>query len=189
MTVRLGVVGLSKNGGWAADYLVPQIFTKPLSDEVALTALSGSSPESAAASAVHYSQKAGHEVKPYSGSTAAIASDPNVDLVVISVMSFKHLNAAMPVIEAGKDVFVEWPVGKSFAETKSLAKAAQVRGVRSMVGLQSWHLPAFIKAKEWIDSNKIGRVISTSWVRFLLIHNLQLTDCSVVCPQGCRHWL
>ncbi|KAI0028148.1 NAD-binding Rossmann fold oxidoreductase [Vararia minispora EC-137] len=163
MPIRLGVVGLSKNSGWAASNLIPPIFSQPLSDKLVLTAVSTSSPASASASAAHFGELAKREVKGYHGSTEAISSDPDVDVVVVSVKVTEHLKAVMPAIHAGKDVFVEWPLGKNLAEGKAIADAARERGVRTMIGLQSWQAPLFAKVKEWVRAGKIGRVISTSW--------------------------
>ncbi|KAI0028493.1 NAD-binding Rossmann fold oxidoreductase [Vararia minispora EC-137] len=163
MPIRLGVVGLSTNGGWAANSLIPPIFARPLSDSFIITALSTTSPTSAAASAIHYGNLTKREVKAYHGSTEAISADPDVDVVVISVKVTEHAAAAMPAIKAGKDIFVEWPLGKNLAEAKVITQAAQERGVRTMVGLQSWQVPPFKKVQEWIEAGKIGRVISTSW--------------------------
>ncbi|KAI0028483.1 hypothetical protein K488DRAFT_58446 [Vararia minispora EC-137] len=165
MPIRLGVVGLSKNRGWAASNLIPPIFASPLSDSFTLTALIGSSPASAAASADHFSELAKREVKAYHGSTEAISADPDVDVVVVSVKVTEHVDAVMPAIKAGKNVFVEWPLGKNLAEARTIAQAARERGVRTMVGLQGWQGPPYVKAREsdLLGTGKIGRVISTSW--------------------------
>ncbi|KAI0028487.1 NAD-binding Rossmann fold oxidoreductase [Vararia minispora EC-137] len=164
MPIRLGVVGLSTSRGWAASNLIPPIFAPPLSEHFVLTALSTSSPASAAASAAHFSELAKREVKGYHGSTEAICADPDVDAVVVSVRVSEHFGAVMPAIEAGKDVFVEWPLGKNLAEARTIAQAARGRGLRTMIGLQGWQGPSFVKIKEWVDTGKIGRVISTSWL-------------------------
>lgn len=42
----------------------------------------------------------------------------------------------MPVIEAGKDLFFEWPVGVSLQRTVEIAEAAKKKGIKSLVGIQ-----------------------------------------------------
>ena len=42
----------------------------------------------------------------------------------------------IPAIEAGKDIFIEWTVGKGYEETVKIAEAAKRKGVRVLVGAQ-----------------------------------------------------
>ncbi|KAK7462949.1 hypothetical protein VKT23_007530 [Stygiomarasmius scandens] len=156
--IKVGFVGLSKSG-WASSTLATPLLQ---SDKYTLTAVSTSSKESAEASAAKYSEITGREVKAYYGNTDQIANDPNVDFVAIAVKAPLHKEVLMPVIEAGKDFFIEWPAGKNTEETIQFAEAAKTKGVRSIVGLQGWQAPVIKKIKEIIDSGKIGKVMSTS---------------------------
>ncbi|KAI0028694.1 NAD-binding Rossmann fold oxidoreductase [Vararia minispora EC-137] len=169
MPIKLGVVGLSKNGGaWASMALVPPLFEEPLKSEYTLTALSTSSADSASASAEHFGAAAGAKVKPYSSATDAIASDTDVEMVAVSVKAPSHLAAALPIINAGKDIFVEWPAGKNLEETRQLAQRAKEKNVRSMVGLQGWQTPLVKKVKQLVESGRIGKVTSSTWVAYKL---------------------
>jgi predicted dehydrogenase len=148
MPIKLGVVGLSNNGAaWASLALIPPLFAPPLKDQYTLTALATRSAESAKTSADHFSTLAGAQVKPYSGAAGAIAEDPDLDLIAISVKAPAHLAAALPAIEAGKAIFVEWPAGKNLSETRELAEKAKAKGVRSIVGLQGWQTPVIRKVR------------------------------------------
>ncbi|OBZ74353.1 Galactose/lactose metabolism regulatory protein GAL80 [Grifola frondosa] len=122
------------------------------------------SPVCCASAAEKYSKLTSAPVKAYHGSTDDIADDPNVDLVVVAVKVPDHKAAVMPAIEKGKDVFVECPLGMTLQETMEIAEAAQRKGVRSIVGLQSWQSPLVRKVKEWISAGKIGKVLSCTWV-------------------------
>ena len=66
----------------------------------------------------------------------ALCKDPNVDLVVVAVRVGAHRDAVLAALEAGKDVFGEWPLAKGLKETVEMAEAAKKRGVRAMVGMQ-----------------------------------------------------
>ncbi|KAI0345132.1 NAD(P)-binding protein [Trametopsis cervina] len=162
--IRLGVIGLSANGGWAATSLIPPIFEPLLADKYKLTALCTSSEESAKEAATKYTTIAGHPVKGYFGSQGYrdIANDPEVDMVVVSVKIEEHAEPVLATIEAGKMLFVEWAPGKNLEETVKLAEAAKAKGVRSLVGTQGAYAAYPKKVKEIIDSGKIGRVLSTS---------------------------
>ena len=144
MTIRLGFVGLSAKG-WASMMLAPPLLQPPLDSLYSLEAVSTTNADSAATSATKWSELAKRPVKSYYGPTSAIAADPELDLVVVAVNAPQHKLAAMPIIEAGKDIFVEWPVGKSLQETLEIAEAAKKKGIRSMVGAQGRQTPTIRK--------------------------------------------
>jgi predicted dehydrogenase len=140
--IRVGFVGLSSTGWAASDLAQPLLST----GKYTITAVSTTNEASAAASAEVQSKAQGNQpVKAYHGDTRSISNDPNVDVVAISVKTPDHANAALAAIEAGKDVFIEWPVGIGLAETKKLAEAAKAKGVRSLIGIQRRYNPAIIK--------------------------------------------
>jgi predicted dehydrogenase len=136
--IRLGVIGLSANGGWAATDLIPPIFDPLLADKYTLTALCVSSEQSAKAAVEKYSALAGRTVKGYHGKQGhrEIANDPEVDMVVVSVKVPEHYEALAPAIKAGKKIFAEWAPGKNMVETLQLAEAARTNRVKSMVAAQ-----------------------------------------------------
>ena len=137
--IRIGVIGLSTTpGGWATTLLAPILPPAPLAPLYKLTALCTSSPASATAASEKYCGLLGHPVRGYSGPNGAreLAADPNVDLVVVAVKVGAHRDAVLPALEAGKDVFVEWPLGKNLRETLEIAELAKKKGVRTMVGAQ-----------------------------------------------------
>ncbi|KZV83119.1 oxidoreductase [Exidia glandulosa HHB12029] len=161
--IRVGFVGLSVQG-WAAVALAPPILTGPLASKYSLTAVSTTNATSASASAEKYSELTGKPVKSYHGDAAAIADDADVDLVAISVKTPYHKTTVTPAIERGKDVFVEWPLGNGLEESLEIAEAAKRKGVRTLCGMQAWQNLAVLKAREWVASGKIGRVLSATWV-------------------------
>ena len=158
--INVGIVGLSKEG-WALA-LVGPLLGVPLSDKYTLTALSTRSPESASESAKKYSELTKREVKPYYGDTSQIAKDKDVDFVVVAVRAPSHIQAALPVIEAGKNIFIEWPCGGSLRLAKQLLDATERKGVRSMVGLQGTQSPVVMKVggihtvKKWTEKYLVG---------------------------------
>ncbi|PBK91565.1 NAD-binding Rossmann fold oxidoreductase [Armillaria gallica] len=159
--IRIGFIGLSGQG-WASTMLAPPLLEEPLSSQYQLTAVSTSNSASAEATAAKYASLLGTPVKPYHGSPEHIVSDPNVDLVAVSVKVTHHFENAMKVIDGGKDLFLEWPAGNGLKETSALASAAKEKGVRTIVGLQGRMDPVFKKVKAIIDSGEIGRILSTS---------------------------
>lgn len=93
-----------------------------------------------------------------------MAKDPNVELVVCSVRVDHHHATIAPSLEAGKDVYVEWPLGRSLADAEDLLELKNSSGVKNaIVGLQARQAPLIHKTKEIIESGKIGKVLSSNW--------------------------
>ena len=145
-SIGLGFVGLSAKG-WASRALAPPLFQAPLDQQYKLVAVSTSRASSADESANAHTEKLGYAVKGYHGSTEAIAADPDVQLVVISVKVPDHGAAIRPVLAAKKDVFSEWPLARNLEEAKELARLAKEAGVRTLVGLQEWQSPLVNKVR------------------------------------------
>lgn len=133
--IKVGFIGLSA-AGWASIALGPSLLNPKFSARYKLTAVSTTSAASASASAQEQSEKLGHEVKAYHGESSQIASDPDVDFVIVSVKAPSHKSTVLPVIAAKKDFFLEWPAGNGLAQSSEIAEAARKQGVRSIVGLQ-----------------------------------------------------
>ncbi|OCH91975.1 NAD-binding Rossmann fold oxidoreductase [Obba rivulosa] len=161
--IRVGVIGLSSQG-WASTVLAPPLTMPPLSSSYRITAVCTRSEDSAALSATEYAKRTDSTVKGYSGpdGARAVAADEDVDMLAVAVKPPDHFAAAMPALEAGKHLFVEWPAGKSLAETEALAEAARKSGVRTIVGCQGRQSPTLKMLKGMIESGKLGRIMSTT---------------------------
>lgn len=123
-----------------------------------ITALQNSSESSAEAAAKEYSLS---DVATYAD-PSAIASDPNVDIVAVSVNVPEHYALTKPALEAGKDVFVEWPLARNLAEAEELVQLAREKGVKTMIGLQARQSPSILKAKELVESGALGKILGTT---------------------------
>ncbi|CAI6336468.1 unnamed protein product [Periconia digitata] len=152
---RIGLIGLSAGGSWASRSHLSYLNSSPY---YTITALQNSSKESAEASAKAYNLS---NVSTH-GSPDDLAKDPNVDIVAVSVNVPQHYKLTKPAIEAGKDVFVEWPLGKTLAEAEELTKLAQDKGIKTMVGLQARYNPSFIRAREIVKSGKLGKIMQST---------------------------
>jgi predicted dehydrogenase len=162
--IKVGFVGLS-SAGWASMALAPTLFSLP--DKYTLTAVSTTSEASATESAKKQTDAVGHPVKAYYGDTAQIAKDPDVDFVVVAVKAPSHKAAVLPAIEAGKDIFIEWPAGAGSNQTVEIAEAARRKGVRTMVGLQG---------RQSAIAKKVKQIASTECMRFMGHHEGERTS-------------
>ncbi|KAF6748392.1 NAD-binding Rossmann fold oxidoreductase [Ephemerocybe angulata] len=147
--IRLGFIGLSAKG-WAASALAPSLLDPRVREQYKLTAIATTSAESAAAAARKYSELFGHEIKAYHD-VDQLAGDPEVDFVAIAVSPLHH-----------KSVTEKWQSGKTFEETKELARLAREKGVKSFIGLQGRQSNVITKVKGILDSGKVGRILSVN---------------------------
>ena len=82
----------------------------------------------------------------------------DIDLVVICTPHHLHHDMAIDVLEAGKHVFCEKPMGISVQEADEMIDAASHHNheLFVMLNMRSWH--EHRKLKELIADNVIGRV-------------------------------
>ncbi|KAK1243298.1 hypothetical protein MKX07_003926 [Trichoderma sp. CBMAI-0711] len=159
--IKVGIIGLGATGpalgpgAWAVAAHLASFVPSPNYDIVAVC---NSSAESAQRSIDYHKLPA--TTKAY-GRPEDIAADPNVDLVVVSVIVTSHHKVAKPVLLAKKQLFVEWPLAASLKQAEELAQLAKKANVRTIVGTQFRADPAVQKVKELVDGGAIGRVTST----------------------------
>ena len=84
----------------------------------------------------------------------------NLEAVIISTTHHLHSKIMLECIKKNIHVFVEKPAGVSLKETKKIiSKLNSKRNLRVRVGFNHRFHPAFLKAKELVDKNKIGKII------------------------------
>jgi len=96
------------------------------------------------------------------GSPADLAKDTDVDLVVVNVRVDRHYSVAKPILEAGKDVFVEWPLGSNLAQAEEMLAIAKKTGCKTIVGLQARPSPHVQKVRQLVQSGAIGNLLSST---------------------------
>ncbi len=87
-----------------------------------------------------------------------VLNHPDVDVVSICAPNFLHAEIGIAAAKAGKAFWIEKPVGRGEAETRSVQAAAAEAGVVSSIGFNYRHAPAVEKAKALISEGKIGRI-------------------------------
>jgi len=81
----------------------------------------------------------------------------DIDNVDICVPTFLHAELAIRAADAGKNVFCEKPMALSLDEADRMIEAVERNGVKGMVGHVIRFWPEYIKAKEIVDSGKLGK--------------------------------
>ena len=152
--IGVGLIGANPNHAWAAFSHIPALKALP---EYELRALSTSRPESAAEAEQAFG------VKTYA-SAAEMLQHPGIDLVVVAVRTPNHREVLLQVLEAGKDVYCEWPLGNGLEEAIELNEVAKRAGVRTFMGLQARSSPALSYMRDLVADGYVGRLLSTSLV-------------------------
>lgn len=88
----------------------------------------------------------------------SVVEDPGVDLVSVAAPNFLHREMALGVVAAGKQLWVEKPVGVSARQTEEVATAATAAGTVSAVGFNYRHAPLMEYAASLIAGGSLGRV-------------------------------
>ncbi|WND03570.1 Gfo/Idh/MocA family oxidoreductase [Temperatibacter marinus] len=86
--------------------------------------------------------------------------DPELDAVYIGTPHPHHFGAARAAMKAGKAVLCEKPLTVTAEETSKLIAIQKETGVYLMEAMWTYFLPAIQKAKEWVDSGRIGDVVA-----------------------------
>lgn len=87
-----------------------------------------------------------------------ILNNDEINVVSIAIPDQLHKKLCLEFLQAGKNVLCEKPLALTREDIKEIVKAADAAGSKFMVGQICRFTPAFEKAKEIIDSGKIGEI-------------------------------
>ena len=87
-----------------------------------------------------------------------ILEDPSVDAVIIGTPDHWHAKIAIEAVQAGKDVYIEKPLTYTVDEGLEIIKAVKASGQVFQVGSQGISTPVQRKAREVIQSGKLGQI-------------------------------
>jgi len=84
--------------------------------------------------------------------------DKDIDIVIVGTPDHWHCMQFVHSLEAGKNVYVEKPIGNSIAEINIMAKAARKHGKFVQVGQWQRSQPHFVDAINYLRTGKLGRI-------------------------------
>ncbi len=93
-----------------------------------------------------------------------IVGDAAIDAVGVFTPDRFHEEHALAVLEAGKHLYLEKPMALSTESCDRILAAARKSGVRFMIGFNLRYNPVAVKAREIIQSGRLGDV-KAIWVR------------------------
>src|SRR5713226_9474397 len=127
-TLGVGIIGVSPVRGWATTAHIPALQALP---NYEIRALSAHNAESARAAGQMFGVSAvfsDHE---------QLVSQPDIDVVVVTVKVPHHRELVSAALAAGKAVYCEWPLGRDLDDARAMAALAAKQGVRTVAGLQA----------------------------------------------------
>jgi predicted dehydrogenase len=151
----VGIIGVSPTRGWAATAHIPALQALP---NYEIRALSAHSAESARAAGKAFGVGAvfsDHE---------RLVSQPDVDVVAVTVKVPHHRELVSAALSAGKAVYCEWPLGRDLDDARAMAAQAAEQRVQTVVGLQGRQAPVIEFVQELLRDGYIGEVLSTTIV-------------------------
>ncbi len=149
MKVKMGIIGAGSIANSFAEAI-------PLTDNAELVAVASRTLKKAE----DFCQK--HNLTKAYGSYEEILCDSEIDAIYIATVHSSHFEIAKACINAGKAVLCEKPFVLTANEVNELSKLASEKNVLLMEAMWTRFLPTMQKAKEWINSGKIGEVQSIS---------------------------
>lgn len=90
-----------------------------------------------------------------------LLADKDVDVVIIGTPDHWHCLQFLDAVSAGKDVYVEKPIGNSMAEIRAMELASARSGRVVQVGQWQRSQPHLEAADQYLQSGKLGRIRST----------------------------
>ncbi|CAJ1315065.1 Gfo/Idh/MocA family protein [Paenibacillus nuruki] len=109
-------------------------------------------------------ERAQEMVELYGGKAYAsyeeILANEDIDAVSVCTPNYLHAPMTIAAANAGKHVLVEKPMACSIEEAEQMIEAAHKNNVYLMVGHNQRLMPPHVKAKEILDSGKLGKVLT-----------------------------
>lgn len=150
---RIGV-GILGSGGWTMYGHVPVL--KKLDDTFERVAIFARSQEKADAMAAEHGFAHGYSTP------EDLINDPDVDIVFVNTPARLHAPYVRMVLEAGKDVYSEWPLASTVEEAEELLALADAQGLRTIMGMQRSCAPSARYAHDLLAQGYVGDINAVS---------------------------
>src|SRR5947208_702919 len=151
----VGIIGVNPVRGWAMEAHIPALRALPNYESRALSAHSAESARAAGEAFGVSAVFSDHE---------RLVTQPDVDVVAVTVKVPHHRELVSAALSAGKAVYCEWPLGRDLDEARAMAALAAEKRVHSVVGLQGRQAPAIEFVQELLSDGYVGEVLSTTMV-------------------------
>ncbi|PHM69397.1 Gfo/Idh/MocA family protein [Xenorhabdus sp. KJ12.1] len=151
--IRIGLIGAGYIGrAHAIAYAqAPTVF--PLKGKLVRAMIAGITPELAQTQAKELGFLRS------TGDWRELVAHPDIDVVDICTPNFLHKEMALEAIRHGKHIYCEKPLALNSHDAKQMVAAANIAGVKTLVGFNYMKNPTAQLAKEIISNGEIGEVV------------------------------
>ena len=111
-----------------------------------------------------YAQR--HDVPKWYSDGEELINDPEVNAVYVATPPDTHAYYAIAAMRAGKPVYVEKPMARTYQECQEMIHVSEETGMPLFVAYYRRTLPAFLKVKEIIENGIIGKPLTVN----ILLH-------------------
>lgn len=153
--IRVGVVGVNAERGWASTAHIPALRSMPGFELVAISTCSAET-----------ARRAGDilDVRLAFSDYRELVVHPEVDLVAVTVKAPAHKELVVAALSESKAVYCEWPLGVDSSAAVEMAQLARTMQTRTVVGLQGRQAPEVQYVRELVGEGYVGEVLSTSMI-------------------------
>ncbi len=114
-----------------------------------------------------------HKVPNYYTDAGMLFNDPRITAIYVATPPNSHKEYAIRALQAGKAVYVEKPMAMNYKECLEMIRVSKETGQPLFVAYYRRALPYFLKVKEWLNNERIGKPLT---VDVKLLKTPQLTD-------------
>lgn len=143
--IRWGIIGT----GYIADLFAKGLTVVPDAELVAVASRTGAGAEAFGTI---------HNVPRRYDSYAALAADPDIDVVYISTPHPMHADNALMCLDAGKAVLCEKPFTLNTGEARTVVQRARDKGLFLMEAMWTRYFPVMVRVRELLAAGVIGDV-------------------------------
>lgn len=84
--------------------------------------------------------------------------DPDIDIIYVATPHNFHYENVRDALMAGKSVLCEKPITINSEQSQTLIDLAKAKKLFLMEAMWTYFLPAIIKAKQWVEEGRIGKI-------------------------------
>ncbi len=103
-----------------------------------------------------------HDIPHFYTNADDLINDADVNAVYVATPPDTHAEYAIKAMKAGKPVYVEKPMARTFAECQEMIRVSEETGMPLFVAYYRRTLPSFLKVKELIEEGAIGKVLTVN---------------------------
>jgi predicted dehydrogenase len=89
-----------------------------------------------------------------------LLAHPDLEAVIVATPDHLHKEICIEAARAGKHILVEKPIATTVEDGEAMIEAAEKANVKLMVGFTLRFVPHYVQARQYIQSGKLGKIIS-----------------------------